>query len=128
MTLVERFIEVDAGPTYRKVAWVAVAGGLGALAMLPPTHLAASRSGVINTGLNDAVYLAFAGTFVVVGLLTRVPARRGTDGTWTVVLTVLGYGATAAFLNYQLGIWSTPFAAGYALYPLFIALLFGVRA
>ncbi|WP_183407124.1 adenylate/guanylate cyclase domain-containing protein [Nocardioides marmorisolisilvae] len=128
MTLVERFIEIDGGPTYRKVAWVSVAGGLGAIAMVPPTHVAATRSGVVDVSLNDRFYLFFAAAFVVVGVLTRLPARRGTDGRWTMVLIVLSYGAAAGYLNYQLGIWSTPFAAGYALYPLFVALLFGVRA
>lgn len=128
MTLVERFIEIDGGPTHRKVALAAGAGLLGSIAMLPPTHIGAARSGVIGVGRNDSIYLTFAAVLAVIVVVTWFPARRQSNGDWTLVVMVLGYGGTVVFENYQLGMWSTPFAAGYAMFALFVSLFFGVRA
>lgn len=128
MTLLERFIEIDGGPTHRKVALAAGSGAIGSLAMLPPTHWGAARSGVIGVGRNDSIYLTFAAVLAVCWIATRLPARRGSDGGWTLVLLMIGYGGTVVLENYQLGMWSTPYAAGYPMFALFVALFFGVRA
>ena len=89
MDLVERFIEIDSGPTNRKVLLASGTGVPTVIAIWPFGHLGAARSDVIDMSRHDLMYLVAAVVLAVAALLGRPLVTKQTGPAGTIVRRVL---------------------------------------
>ena len=127
MTLVERFIEVNAWPTSRKTVLL--------MAITLPAHLlgwtvlyaAHVDNKVVDMRIVHSVVAAGAAVLVICMLAGAVSAWRGREGRWTGYLVSLLYGAYVIAVIQTAGNWSTPFFAWYPIGVIVLTLWFDER-
>lgn len=128
MTLVERFIKINAWPTSRKSVLLC---SLGLCAALPIWLMIRFSDSVgfeyLDRELLDTVMGAWTIAHLLVLSLSLVAMRRGGSGEWTAVLFVMFMGPPLVAMVYLAGTFTSPFFALYPLATILLALWFGER-
>lgn len=127
MTLLERFIEVNAWSTSRKTVLL--------MAITLPAHLlgwAVLHAANVDPRVVDMVIVhrvvAFGAVVLVVCLMSGAAmALAGREGRWTGYLVSLLYGAYVIAVIQTAGNWSTPFFAWYPIGVIVLTLWFDER-
>lgn len=129
--LIERYIDLHAWPTSRKVALVMSFGLIWHLLIWIPWHFLIHRGGILqdafDTGSLSLViggWTAWVAITAAGGLLLD---RAGRDAWWFGPLMVAGYGAGMGWVIYLLGLMSTAWFTLFPLGTLFIALFFDAK-
>ncbi len=127
MTLVERFIEVNAWPTSRKTVLlmaITLPAHLVGWAVLYAAHV---DDKVVDMRIVHSVVAAGAAVLVICLLAGALSVWRGHEGRWTGYLVSLLYGAYVIAVIQTAGNWSTPFFAWYPIGVIVLTLWFDER-
>lgn len=127
MTLVERFIEVNAWPTCRKVVLLCALAMPGQILAWAVMYFSLEGAGIADVGLMSWLYASGVAGYGVALLLGLRAMRMGRDGAWIPYLLISLYGVTIAAYVYVAGLWSTIIFALYPILAVTAVLYFGAR-